>query len=82
MALTPSTVSDCTPREDLIIDIMLLLDQAIEAREEVSTYDMASRIVELVDPTPAPLPVPADPRGVLSPGVAELVMRLRKPIAA
>jgi hypothetical protein len=49
MPITPSPTYEATPRVDLIMEIMLLLDHAIEGGEQVSTYRLAEQIVELVE---------------------------------
>lgn len=52
----PQPSYETTPRHDLIIEVMLMIDEAIEGREEVSTWNLAEQIVDLVDPPPVDPP--------------------------
>lgn len=48
MALIATEALELAPREALVIDIMMELDNAIEGAEKVSTYALARQIVDLV----------------------------------
>lgn len=52
MTITASPTYETSPRDDLIVEIMLLLDYAIEGDEQVSTVELAQQIVELVEQNP------------------------------
>ncbi|MGV8832148.1 MAG: hypothetical protein ACOH2N_09250 [Devosia sp.] len=49
MTITPIETFDLTPRDELVQDIMLMLDDAATSDEQTSAYDLAERIVELVE---------------------------------
>ena len=52
MPIIPNPTYETTPRDDLTIDIMLLIEDAIDGDEDVDPWKLAKRIVDLVDPTP------------------------------
>ncbi|MGV8832752.1 MAG: hypothetical protein ACOH2N_12320 [Devosia sp.] len=49
MAITPLETFDLTPRDELVQDIMLMLDEAATSVEQVEIYELAERIVSLVE---------------------------------
>ncbi len=56
MPIIPSPTFEPSARDNLIGEVMLLLDRAIEDDEEESTWSIAERIVDLVDPPPVDPP--------------------------
>lgn len=79
MTITPSPNYEPTPRDDLIGEVMLLLDRAIEDDEEESTWSIAERIVDLI--VPLPVDPPAAPTKGLNPALAALVEASRVKLA-
>jgi hypothetical protein len=49
MAIISTPALELTPRQELVLDIMGLLDDAIDGDEPVSTYSLAEQIAELVE---------------------------------
>jgi len=49
MSITPSPTLEITPREEMILDIMNMIDDAVCCDAPVSSYHLAEQIVELVD---------------------------------
>jgi hypothetical protein len=51
MAIIPNTFEEPTSRDRLVTYVMHALDRAVEGDEQVTTYDLADQIVELVEET-------------------------------
>ncbi len=74
MPIIPSPSYETTPRHDLIIEVMLMIDEAIEGDEDVSPWKLAERIVDLVDPPPRdPQPATSGSTKGLNPTLAAMV---------
>ncbi|SFZ83454.1 hypothetical protein SAMN02983003_1653 [Devosia enhydra] len=51
MPIVPNTVEEPTSRDRLVFYVMFALNRAVEGVEQVSTYELAEQIVELVEET-------------------------------
>ncbi len=49
MVLIASDIPQLSFREELVIDIMVELDYASDGPDEVTTYDVATQIVDLLE---------------------------------
>ena len=78
MPIIPRPTYETSPRDDLTMDIMLLIDHAIEGGEGVDSWTLAKRIIDLVDPLPLNTPAEAGrSTGVLSPKLVAMVKASR-----
>jgi len=78
MPIIPSPTYETTPREDLTLDIMLVIDDAIDGDEDVDPWKLAKRIVARVDPLPVnPPAVVGSSTGAPNPALMALVKASR-----
>ncbi|MGV8856215.1 MAG: hypothetical protein ACOH2L_16400 [Devosia sp.] len=51
MTITPLPPIILSPREDMVHDIFMLLDEAATSEEHVGVFELAERIVSLIEPS-------------------------------